>query len=58
MYLMIKEWLSKRLTERTTADGAVIIGAGVAYLALAPIAKYVAVAAILYGIWTLAKPEL
>lgn len=55
---MIKDWLSKRLTERTTVDGAVIIGAGVAFLVLAPIAKYVAVAAILYGIWTIVKPEL
>lgn len=58
MYLLtIKEWLTKRLKERTTYDGAVLIAAGVAYLVFEPIAAVIAYAAIAYGIWTLYKSE-
>jgi hypothetical protein len=55
--LTIKEWLTKRLKERTTYDGAVLIAAGVAYLVFEPIAVVIAYAAIAYGIWTLYKSE-
>ena len=58
MYLLtIKEWLTKRLKERTTYDGAILIGAGVAYLVFEPIAAIVAYGAIAYGLWTLYKSE-
>ena len=50
-------WLTKRLTERTTLDGAVLIGAGVAFLIFKPIASLVAYAAIAYGAWTFWKKE-
>ncbi len=46
-----------RLGERTTLDGAVLIGAGVAFLIFKPIASIVAYAAIAYGAWTLFKKE-
>ena len=58
MYLpIIKEWLTARLKERTTYDGAILIGAGVAYLVFEPIAVFVAYIAIAYGIWTFYKSE-
>jgi len=55
--IQAKEWLSKRLKERTTYDGAVMVGAGVAYLIAKPIASLIAYAAIAYGIWTIWKKE-
>lgn len=54
---IIKEWLTNRLKERTTYDGVILVGAGVAYLLLKPIAVLVAYAAIGYGLWTLYKSE-
>ena len=51
------EWLKSRLEERTTLDGAVLIGAGVAFLIFKPIAGLVAYGAIAYGAWTLWKKE-
>ena len=55
MYLM--EWAKDRLAERTSWDGAMLIGAGVAFLIFEPIAGLVAYAAIGYGAWTLWKKE-
>ena len=54
---MIKKWINARLGERTTLDGAVLIGAGVAFLIFKPIASLVAYAAIAYGAWTIYKRE-
>ena len=54
---MIKNWIKKRLEERTTLDGAVLIGAGIAFLIFKPIAALVAYAAIAYGAWTIWKAE-
>ena len=54
---MIKQWITSRLNERTTLDGAVLIGAGVAFLIFKPIASLVAYAAIAYGAWTIWKKE-
>ena len=54
---MIKTWIKKRLEERTTMDGAVLIGAGIAFLIFKPIAALVAYAAIAYGAWTIWKSE-
>ena len=53
----IKTYLTARLTERTSLDGAVLIFAGVAYLIFKPIASLVAYAAIAYGAWTIWKKE-
>ena len=46
-----------RLSERTSLDGAVIIGAGIAFLIFKPIASIVAYGAIAYGAWTIYKRE-
>jgi len=54
---MLKKWLSKRLEERTTLDGVVLIAAGVVFLLFKPIATLGAYAAILYGIYTAGKSE-
>ena len=53
----MKTWIIDRLGERTSLDGAVLIGAGVAFLIFKPIASLVAYAAIAYGAWTLFKKE-
>jgi hypothetical protein len=54
---MVKKWIMARLNERTTLDGAILIGAGVAFLIFKPIASLVAYAAIAYGAWTIWKKE-
>ena len=55
--LMIKNWIKKRIKERTTLDGAILIALGLMILFLAPLAKIAAGLAIAYGIWTLWKSE-
>lgn len=54
---MVRKWITSRLNERTTLDGAVLVGAGVAFLIFKPIASLVAYAAIAYGAWTIWKKE-
>lgn len=54
---MLKKWLSKRLEERTTLDGVVLIAAGVIFLLFKPFATLAAYAAILYGLYTTVKAE-
>ena len=53
----MEKWITARLNERTTLDGAVLVGAGVAFLIFKPIASLVAYAAIAYGAWTIWKKE-
>ena len=50
-------WLKNRLQERSTWDGIILVGAGVAFLVLEPFAKLIAYGAILYGAWTIWKNE-
>lgn len=52
-----KEWVTDRVHERTTWDGAVLIAVGVIALMFSGLVNYAAYAAILYGIWTLVKSE-
>ena len=53
----MKQWITSRLKERSTLDGAVLIGAGVAFLIFKPIAAIVAYVAIGYVAWTIWKKE-
>jgi hypothetical protein len=53
----MKNWIVARLGERTSLDGAVLVGAGVAFLIFKPIASLVAYGAIAYGAWTIWKKE-
>tara|TARA_B100001939_G_C16443808_1_gene405960 strand:+ start:37 stop:213 length:177 start_codon:yes stop_codon:yes gene_type:complete len=55
--LMIKYWITERMKERTTLDGAILIALGLMILFLAPLAKIAAGLAIAYGIWTIWKSE-
>ena len=48
-------WITKRLTERTTWDGAVLVATGVAMI-LVPV-DLIAYAAIFYCAWTMWKSE-
>ena len=50
-------WLKDRLKERTTMDGACLIGLGLMVLFLAPLAKVAAGVPVLYGAWTIVKAE-
>jgi len=54
---MIQKWLSARIKERTSIDGLVLIGAGVAFLIFKPIAAIIAYAAIIWGGYTFWKGE-
>lgn len=53
----MKNWITKRIEERTSLDGAVLIAVGVIVLIAGPFAKLAAYAAIGYGIWTIYKSE-
>jgi hypothetical protein len=53
----MKKFIIDRLGERTSLDGAVLIGAGIAFLIFKPIASIVAYGAIAYGAWTIYKRE-
>ena len=57
MALPFKAWVKKRLRERTSLDGAVLIGVGVIVLIAGPFAKLAAYGAIAYGIWTILKKQ-
>ena len=50
---MIKNWITKRIKERTSLDGAVLIALGLMILFLAPLAKIAAGLAIAYGAYGL-----
>ena len=57
IFSFIKGWVSSRLKERTSWDGAALIAAGVCFLLFKGVATIVAYAAIVYGAWTLWKEE-
>jgi|TARA_B100002019_G_scaffold113844_1_gene97979 hypothetical protein len=52
-----KNWMSKRFKERTSWDGAALIGFGIIVLIAKPLAGILAYAAIAYGAWTIYKSE-
>ena len=51
------EWLKARVSERTSWDGAVIIAGSLIVLLTGGLAKLLAVAGLLYGVWTCYKSE-
>jgi hypothetical protein len=51
------EWIKERLKERTTLDGAVVIGLALTVLFAAPVVKLVAWPALAWGVWTIWKNE-
>ena len=53
----MKNWIKARIEERTSLDGAILIGVGIIVLIAGPFAKLAAYAAIAYGAWTIWKKE-
>lgn len=51
------KWITGRLKERTTWDGAGLVALGGLVLFMAPLAKIAAGIAIAYGVWTMWKKE-
>jgi hypothetical protein len=51
------DFITSRIKERTSIDGLILIGAGITFLILKPIANLVALGAIAYGGWTFYKKE-
>ena len=54
---MIKNFITSRLNERTSMDGAILIAVGLIVLIAGPFAKLAAYGAIAYGAWTIYKKE-
>jgi hypothetical protein len=54
---LAKQWVTDRIKERTSWDGAVLIAAGGSFILLGPVADVIAYIAIVYGAWTLWKKE-
>ena len=54
---LVMSWVKSRIAERTSWDGATIIGLSVLVLLAAPIVKLLAWPALGYGIYTLLKEE-
>jgi hypothetical protein len=55
--MAVKDWVMARLAERTSWDGATIIGGSILILMGAPIIKMLAWPALAYGIFTLIKEQ-
>ena len=53
----INTWLKARLSERTSLDGLVCLGAGLSVLLLGSLGKLAALGIAVYGAWTLWKAE-
>jgi|TARA_B100001778_G_scaffold52674_1_gene39816 hypothetical protein len=51
------DWVKARTVERTSWDGAALIGTGLVVLLLGPFAKWAAYAAIVWGAWTILTKE-
>ena len=52
-----KEWISDRVQERTSWDGAMLIGVGLVGLLFQGLVTWAAYIAIAYGVCTIAKSE-
>jgi len=50
---MIKNWIEKRLAERSTIDGVLMVAAGAAIIIFSPLTKLIAYGAIAYGAYTI-----
>jgi len=53
-----KDWVTSRLSERTSWDGGVIIAGSLAIIFLGGVVKVAAWFALAYGIWTIYKEEM
>ena len=51
--IKIKNWIKKRLEEKSTLDGVLMVAAGAAIIIFSPLTKLIAYGAIAYGAWTI-----
>lgn len=51
------DFIKARLAERTSWDGATIVGMSLLVLLAAPVVKLLAWPALVYGLWTIYKEE-
>ena len=51
------DWIKARIAERTSWDGATIVGLSLMVLLAAPIVKMLAWPALIYGLWTIYSEE-
>jgi len=56
--IALKDWLMARVKERTSWDGATIIGGSVLILMGAPIIEMLAWPALIWGVYTLIKEQV
>lgn len=56
--MAVKDWIMARVAERTSWDGATIIGGAVLILMGAPIIEMLAWPALAWGIYTLVKEQI
>mgnify|MGYP005995384753 FL=1 len=56
--MAVKDWVMARVAERTSWDGATIIGGSLLVLMGAPIIKMLAWPALAWGIYTLIKEQV
>lgn len=54
---MVKSWITNRLKERTSWDGAGLITIGLLAIFAANLAKIAGGIAVAYGVWTICKKE-
>ena len=57
MLSSVKDWILARWSERTSWDGATIVGMSLLVLLAAPVVKLLAWPALVYGLWTIYKEE-
>jgi len=58
MLNLAKDWILARWSERTSWDGAIIIGVSLCVLLAAPSIEWLAWPELLYGVYTLVKEEI
>ena len=51
------DWIKARIAERTSWDGATIVGLSLMVLLAAPVVKMLAWPALVYGLWTIYSEE-
>jgi len=51
------DWVKSRLDERTSWDGMTIVGLSLLVILAAPVVKFLAWPALLYGLWTIYQKE-
>ena len=57
MLVKTKDWIMARVKERTSLDGALLVAVGGSILLFGGLAKLLAWAAVLWGVYTLVKAE-